>query len=57
MRYKPANWPEYNKNLINRGSIVFWFSEDVIKGWADAAKSSASSLKGCRRGYGKSSGH
>lgn len=33
MRHKIANWPEYNKSLINRGSITFWFSEDVIKGW------------------------
>jgi len=33
MRYKIANWPEYNKSLINRGRITFWFSEDVVKGW------------------------
>ena len=37
MRYKIANWTEYNKSLINRGSITFWFSEDVIKGWVKAS--------------------
>ena len=41
MRYKIANWPEYNKSLINRGSITFWFSEDVIKGWVSGSISNS----------------
>lgn len=33
MSYRISNWSEYNKNLINRGNIIFWFSEDAIKKW------------------------
>lgn len=32
-RYRIKNWPEYNKSLIQRGSINFWFSEDSIRKW------------------------
>jgi hypothetical protein len=32
-RYKIKNWSDYNKSLINRGSINFWFSEDMIEKW------------------------
>lgn len=32
-KYKISNWPQYNKSLINRGSITFWFSEDSIQNW------------------------
>lgn len=32
-KYKILNWSDYNKSLINRGSITFWFSEDTIKKW------------------------
>ena len=28
------NWKEYNRSLINRGSINFWISDDVIEKWA-----------------------
>ena len=31
--YRKSNWCQYNKSLINRGSITFWFSEDSIKNW------------------------
>ena len=30
---KKINWKNYNKELIKRGSITFWFSEDVQKDW------------------------
>ena len=33
IKYRVKNWSEYNKSLINRGSITFWFSEDTIKKW------------------------
>lgn len=32
-RYRIKNWPQYNKSLIQRGSINFWFSEDAITKW------------------------
>lgn len=31
--YKIQNWPQYNKSLIQRGSINLWFSEEAIKKW------------------------
>ena len=36
-RYHIKNWPKYNKSLIARGSINFWFSEDVIKKWRNTS--------------------
>lgn len=32
-RYKVQNWSEYNKSLINRGSLTLWISEDAMKKW------------------------
>lgn len=32
-RYRVRNWRDYNKGLVNRGSITFWFSEEVIENW------------------------
>jgi len=32
-RYRIKNWSEYNKSLIHRGSITFWFSNDVTAKW------------------------
>jgi hypothetical protein len=28
-----CNWSQYNKSLINRGNINFWFSEESLKKW------------------------
>ncbi len=27
------NWSLYNKSLVNRGQITFWFSADIVKSW------------------------
>ena len=40
MSYRVSNWKEYNKSLINRGSITFWISKDAIKKWKAAASKS-----------------
>ena len=32
-RYKIRNWKEYNQALVNRGSLTFWFDEEVIAAW------------------------
>jgi hypothetical protein len=32
-KYRVTNWPEYNKSLKQRGSVTFWFSEDVREKW------------------------
>ncbi len=34
--YKITNWRKYNDSLVQRGSITFWFSEDVIEQWHHA---------------------
>lgn len=31
--YRVRNWKDYNKSLVQRGSLTFWFSADLIKGW------------------------
>ncbi|NNM44380.1 MAG: IS5 family transposase [Chlamydiae bacterium] len=38
MSQKITNWAEYNKSLINRGSLTFWISEDVLKTWTSNKK-------------------
>ena len=35
-RYRVRNWPDYNRSLIARGSLTFWFDEDAIAAWRKA---------------------
>lgn len=32
-RYRIKNWSEYNRSLIQRGSITLWFAEESINKW------------------------
>lgn len=32
-KYRIKNWSNYNRSLIQRGSINFWFSEEAINKW------------------------
>lgn len=32
-RYKTNNWKQYNKAIINRGSLTFWIDEEAIRNW------------------------
>jgi hypothetical protein len=32
-KYCIRNWSEYNKFLVERGSINLWFSEEAIEKW------------------------
>ena len=34
--YRITNWRKYNESLVQRGSITFWFSDDVIDRWHGA---------------------
>ena len=34
--YKITNWRKYNESLVQRGSITFWFRDDVIEQWHHA---------------------
>lgn len=31
--YRVRNWRNYNRSLIQRGSLTFWFDETVLRGW------------------------
>ena len=31
--YKITNWRNYNESLVQRGSITFWFDDEVIGNW------------------------
>jgi hypothetical protein len=31
--YRVCNWSQYNKALIQRGSITFWVNQDALKTW------------------------
>jgi len=37
--YRLRNWSEYNRSLVNRGSLTVWVSADVIASWNTQAKS------------------
>ena len=32
-KYRIRNWKEYNRSLVNRGSITFWFEEYAAQKW------------------------
>jgi hypothetical protein len=32
-KYRTRNWKEYNRSLVNRGSITFWFEEEALENW------------------------
>ena len=34
--YKITNWSKYNESLVQRGSVTFWFSEEVLDQWCHA---------------------
>lgn len=34
--YRIRNWRKYNESLVQRGSVTFWFSEDMIGQWRHA---------------------
>lgn len=41
-RYKTTNWKQYNKALINRGSLTFWIDEEAIREWKQSKQSKQS---------------
>lgn len=32
-QYRLRNWRDYNRSLVNRGSLTFWISEDLLANW------------------------
>ena len=37
-KYRLRNWKEYNRSLVNRGSLTFWISEELLANWIEAEK-------------------
>ncbi|MGH7965406.1 MAG: IS5 family transposase [Candidatus Binatia bacterium] len=37
-RYRLRNWGEYNRALVQRGSLTLWLSEDVLTAWQNTAR-------------------
>jgi IS5 family transposase len=37
--YRLRNWSEYNRSLVNRGSLTVWLSKDVLAAWNAQARS------------------
>lgn len=44
---KSINWSEYNKSLVNRGKITFWFSEDIVESWYAAPSGGPGDIPKC----------
>lgn len=44
-KVKKINWGAYNKELIRRGSITFWFSKDIADYWYDVTSSGKGFLR------------
>ena len=38
-KYRLRNWKEYNRSLVNRGSITVWFDEKAIQKWYSTERS------------------
>src|SRR5262245_50594518 len=36
--YRVRNWKDYNKSLVQRGSLTFWFSKNLIDHWRSDGK-------------------
>jgi hypothetical protein len=36
--YRLRNWSQYNKALVQRGSLTLWVSEDVLSAWHNTAR-------------------
>lgn len=32
-KYRVSNWREYNKSLVNRGSLTVWFDQESVDSW------------------------
>jgi len=38
-KYRIRNWSDYNRSLVNRGSLTFWISQELIANWIEKEKS------------------
>ncbi|MDQ3750282.1 MAG: IS5 family transposase [Acidobacteriota bacterium] len=38
-KYRIRNWSDYNRSLVERGSLTFWISEELLANWIVTEKS------------------
>ena len=38
-RCRVRNWPQYNRALVQRGSLTFWVDQQALDGWRAASPS------------------
>lgn len=36
-QYRAKNWSQYNRSLVNRGSLTLWVSDDALESWKAGA--------------------
>ncbi|EKS7764879.1 IS5 family transposase [Edwardsiella ictaluri] len=39
--FRSTNWHNYNKALVNRGSVTFWLDDEAIQAWYESATPAA----------------
>lgn len=37
-KYRIRNWSEYNRSLVNRGSLTFWIANELLANWLEVEK-------------------
>ncbi len=37
-KYRIRNWSDYNRSLVNRGSLTFWIAEELLANWIEPEK-------------------
>lgn len=40
-KFRITNWRNYNKALVNRGSVTFWLDDEAIQAWYESATSAS----------------
>lgn len=38
-KYRVRNWRDYNRSLMNRGSLTFWISQELLDNWLEKEES------------------
>jgi hypothetical protein len=49
-KYRIRNWSNYNRSLVNRGSLTFWIAEDLLANWVEREKTG---MRGASPRYSK----
>jgi len=50
-KYRVRNWKEYNKALVDRGRVIFWITEEVLRLWEEKEQPTQKRKRGKPRVY------